>query len=82
MFGQLYNTSNDDSLQATQAIAKDMAFFLKRQDAEIKTGWTHFNQSNCSANHEMTSVGYIPIVQTQAHELDTLHTVTLCCICS
>ena len=70
-----YNESNGDNPSAVQAIAKDMAFFLKRQDVDIKTGWTHFNQSICSDNPEMTSVGYIPIVQAPAHEFDTLHTV-------
>ena len=74
-----YNESNDDNPSAVQAIAKDMAFFLKRQDVDIKTGWTHFNQSICSDNPETTSVGYIPIVQAPAHELDTLHTVVQRC---
>ena len=55
------NESNDDNPSAAQDIANDMTFFLKRQDVGIKTGRTHFNQSNCSANPEMTSVGYIPL---------------------
>jgi len=63
-----YNGSNYDNPSAVQAIAKDMAFFLKQQDVDINTGWTHFNESICSANPEMTSVGYMPIVQAPAHE--------------
>ena len=50
------NESNDGYPSEAQAIAQKMAFFLKRQDMDIKTGWTHFNQSNCNANAILNKV--------------------------
>ena len=72
--------SKTDSPAAVQANAADMAFFITRQDEPgIKTGWTHFNQMISKADQEITSVGYMPIVQAPAHELDTLNTVLQRC---
>lgn len=58
-----------------------MAFFMKRQenDATPEKGWTHFNKIHDDRSPELTSVGYIPIVQAPALELDTLYTVDLRC---
>lgn len=74
-----YNESSGHNPSACQAMAKDMAFFIKRQDADDKIGWTNINQTHCSVNQEVTSVGYMPIIQAPAHELDTLHTVVQRC---
>ena len=74
-----YNESSGVNPSACQAMAKEMAFFIKRQDADDKKGWTNFNQTHCSFNQEVTSVGYMPIIQAPAHELDTLHTVVQRC---
>lgn len=65
---------------AVQAQATDMTFFMHRQaDMGIKSGWTNFNQKISENDQEITSVGYMPIVQAPAHELDTLNTVVQRC---
>lgn len=74
-----YNEELLDNPSACVALAKDMAYFVKRQDADIKTGWTNFNQTICTTNSEVTSIGYMPIVQAAAHEIDTLNTVIQRC---
>ena len=38
-----------------------------------------FNRVQSTPSPELTSIGYLPIVQAPAHELDTLHTVVLRC---
>lgn len=55
-----------------------MAFNLKRQVKEVKEGWTSFNQRH-NERSEMTSIGYMPIVQERAQDLDTLRTFVLKC---
>ena len=53
---------------------------MKRQDdGNTKEGWTSFNQAESNEAPEMTSVGYVHIIQAPAHELDTLNTVVLRC---
>ena len=37
--------------------------------------WTLYNQKASTVNPEQTTVGYLPIVQAPASELDTLNTV-------
>ena len=74
-----YNESSGKYSSACQAMAKDMTFFIKRQDADDKKGWTNFNQTHQNVNQEVTSVGYMPIIQAPAHELDTLNTVVQRC---
>lgn len=62
------------------SMEKDMAFFISRQgDSESRVGWTHFNQTLTDENQEITSVGYMPIIQAPAHDLDTLNTVVRRC---
>ena len=57
-----------------------MTFFMKRQKIEgVKGGWSHFNQTNSQVNHNVTSIGYMPIIQTPGYELDTLNTVVQRC---
>ena len=38
-----------------------------------------FNQKHSTVDPEVTTIGYIPIVQSPAHELDALNTVVLRC---
>lgn len=71
---------SDENGSTAKATAKDMAFFFKRQDEEdMKEGWTSFNQSHSEMLPEMTSIGYMPIIQAPTHDLDTLITVVLRC---
>ena len=52
----------------------------------IRSGWTEFNQSLSRGEvgdkfvHEVTKVGYMPIIQAPAHEMDTLNTVVKKCM--
>ncbi|KAL8567664.1 hypothetical protein ACOMHN_054475 [Nucella lapillus] len=70
----------EDSRTVTLACAQDMAFFLDRQsEGETKQGWTSFNQSQSKVSPEMTSIGYMPLVQAPAHDLDILNTVVVRC---
>lgn len=46
----------------------------------MKKGWTMFNQSVNESSPEMTSIGYMPIIQAPAHEIDTLNTVVMRCL--
>jgi len=52
-----------------------MASFITRQAEDNKIGWIHFNQKISTVDPTLTTVGYMPIVQAPAHELDTLNTV-------
>jgi len=70
-----YTVTEDKSDAAIRARATDMAFVIERQDKATKPGWSVFNQANSSDIHEVTTIGYMPIIQAPAHELDTLNTV-------
>jgi hypothetical protein len=75
-----FDKPEEDSRTVTLACAQDMAFFLDRQsEGETKQGWTSFNQSQSKVSPEMTSIGYMPLVQAPAHDLDTLNTVVVRC---
>ena len=71
---------SDEKRSLAKAAAQDMAFILKRADEDVKEGWTSFNQRHSDTAPEVTSVGYMPIIQAPAHELDTLNTVVLRCM--
>lgn len=71
---------SDENGSIAKATVIDMAFFFKRQDeGDMKQGWTTFNQNHSERSPEMTSIGYMPIIQAPAHDLDTLKTVVLRC---
>ena len=71
------NTENEE---AKKARAMDMAFLINRQDdTDTKKGWTYFNQIYKDCNHEMSSIGYMPVIQDTAGEIITLNTVALRC---
>ena len=65
---------------AQEACATDMAFVVLRQDKNIRPSWTTFNQSLSKDNHAIITVGYMPIIQAPAHELDTINTVVQRCM--
>ena len=66
-----FSKAEEDNEYARQATATDLAFFLRRQDPEIKPSWTVFNQYLSSEEREQTAVGYLPIILAPAHEFDT-----------
>ena len=50
--------------KSIQAQATDMSFFMHRQaECGTRNGWTNFNQTLIKKDHEITSVGYLPIIQ-------------------
>ena len=59
---------------------------MLRSEGVIRSGWTEFNQSLSQGEfgdkfgHEVTKVGYMPIIQAPAHEMDTLNTVVKKCM--
>lgn len=57
-----------------------MAFILIRQTMPEKPSWSHFNKDHTTENPEITTVGYMPIIQAPAHEMDTLNTVVQWCL--
>ena len=75
-----FSKAEEDNEYARQTKATDLAFFLRRQDPEIKPSWTVFNQSLSSEEREQTAVGYLPIIIAPAHEFDTLNTVVKRCM--
>ena len=70
--------SNAASLE--NAKVADMAFLFQQQSCTKRTGWTEFNQKHSTTNPEITTVGYMPIIQAPAHEMDTLNTVVKRCM--
>lgn len=58
-----------------KAYATVMAFTMIRSSQKPMPFWTSFNQSASTINPEQTSVGYLPIIQAPAHDIDTLNTV-------
>lgn len=62
------------------AFANELLFHLKRNKQEVPITWSAFHQSISSINPDLTIVGYMPIVQAPAHEIDTLNTVVQKCM--
>ena len=52
-----------------------MAFNMLRHKAAIRSGWPEFNQTLSQNEQDVTTMGYLPILQPPAHEFDTLNTV-------
>ena len=73
------NAIEDNDVVRT-AQATDVAFNVLRQKAEMKIGWTEFNQLRSTNEQDVTTVGYMPILQAPAHEFDTLNTVVKRCM--
>ena len=51
-----------------------MAFLLKRQHGNPRPTWTSFNQKHSQVNQNQTTIGYLPIIQAPANDVDTLNT--------
>ena len=75
-----FSNSETNVGSVNEAKAKDLAFFLRRQESETRPSWTVFNQSVSSVEPEQTATGYLPIILAPAHELDTLNTVVKRCL--
>lgn len=41
----------------------------------LKPTWTGYNQTHSTVDPPKSTVGYVPIIQAPAHEVDTLNTV-------
>lgn len=72
-----FKQSIDECPSAKKARASDMAFIMTRSLHEPMSSWTSFNQSVSTVNPEQTSIGYLPIVQAPANDIDTLNTVVM-----
>ncbi len=46
----------------------------------MRSGWIEFNQSLSQNDQQVTTIGYVPILQAPAHEFDTLNTVVKRCM--
>ncbi|CAB3991622.1 Hypothetical predicted protein [Paramuricea clavata] len=83
-----YDQAKDKKECKQAAKATDLAFNMLRSEGVIRSGWTEFNQSLSRGEvgdkfvHEVTKVGYMPIIQAPAHEMamDTLYTVVKKCM--
>jgi hypothetical protein len=81
-----YDQAEDKKECKQAAKATDLAFNMLRSEGVIRSGWTEFNQSLSRGEvgdkfgHEVTKVGYMPIIQAPAHEMDTLNTVVKKCM--
>ena len=62
-----------------KATAMEMAFLFKRNATTPKQGWTHFNQQHSEIEPHQTTIGYMPLILSPAHQLDTLNTVIQRC---
>ena len=61
------NVIEDDDVVRT-AQGNDVAFNVLRQKAEMKIEWTKFNHLRSTNEQDVTTVGYMPILQAPAHE--------------
>lgn len=76
-----YDQAQDNKRAKQAAKATDLAFNMLRCKGVIRSGWTGFNQSLSREKQlEVTKVGYMPIIQAPAHEMDTLNTVVKKCM--
>lgn len=69
-----FTQSMDECPSAMKAHATGMAFTITRSSQEPVPSWTSFNQNASMVNPEQISVGYLPIIQTPANDIDTLNT--------
>ena len=56
-----------------------MEFNIKRNRQPSKPSWTNFNKGVSDDDYEPTTVGYVPLTLSPAHEYDTLYTVVQKC---
>ena len=75
-----YVVQEDETDVAKVTRAIDMSFIVQRQTKEIRESWSSFNHALSKAKNDITTVGYMPIIQAPAHDLDTLNTVVRRCM--
>ena len=71
------NMFTPDERMSDEAAAQDMAWILCRihgSHSECIPAWTGFNQLTIQDEHELCTVGYLPLLNSPAHEIDTLWT--------
>ena len=69
-------TQTSEQFSAVQkAQATDIDFFISRTSQKPTPSWTMYNDKASTFNLEKTTVGYLPIIQAPASDLDTLNTV-------
>ena len=72
---ETFNTKEDDEEDARVAAATDMAFQIIRNGKECPQTWSAFNQALSKCDPDLTTVGYMPLIQAPAQDFDTLNTV-------
>ena len=75
-----FDAVEDGKDSVCTAEAADMAFYMLRHKGVIKSGWTEFNQLLSQNEQEVTTIGYLAILQAPAHEFHTLNTVVKRCM--
>ena len=74
-----FKDPEDEPFSKSFARAKDMSFFMIRHykdDNEVRNNWTNFNKDfTLTKEHQKTTIGFMPIIQAPAHDLDTMNTV-------
>jgi hypothetical protein len=68
---ETFNTKED----ARVAAATDMAFQIIRNGKECPQTWSAFNQALSKCDPDLTTVGYMPLIQAPAQDFYTLNTV-------
>ena len=76
-----FDMSIYSSPTSLEAYATNMAFIIKQQQTSNRSSWSTFNQQISKSDPEKTLVGYLPIIQTPAHDIETLNTAVeqICC---
>ena len=72
-----------DPVVSTAANSKDLCWLFTRYSStpdQLVPAWTGFNQLRVTNTEEVSSVGYLPIINAPAHKRDTLSTVLNCCM--
>lgn len=72
-----------DETVSDKASAQDMSWILTRihgSDSDAVPAWTGFNQKTTQDQHELCTIGYLPLINAQAHENNTLWTVMMRCL--
>ena len=57
-----------------------MVFRIIRNGKECPQTWSDFNQVLSKCDPDLTTVGYIPLTQAPARDIDTLNTVVQRCL--
>ena len=70
-----FKQSIEDCPSALKAVAMDTTFFLKKENDDQKSSWTRLNEKHSKTDPEVSTVGYMPIILANVHNLNTLNTV-------